>query len=354
MRVSVPAAPPESNGQLAVRACTSAAAWNAYLRRHAGATGYHRFEWGALIGRVFGHDICFLAAESSGGIQGILPLVVLRNRLFGRFVVSLPFLNYGGVVADTPDAERLLLEAAIRLARENGATLELRHTRKIYPELADRRHKVAMTLPLRHDPEAQWNALDRKVRNQVRKAEKSGMQTAEGGLELLDRFYHVFARNMRDLGTPVYTKAFFRDVLGTFPDSTRVFAVYAGHTPVAASLVVWHGGTVEVPWASSLREFNTQAPNMLLYWRMLRFAAERGFRTFDFGRSTPGEGTFHFKRQWGAEPAELVWEYWTADGRAIPNLNPANPRFRRAIALWQHLPLKVTTLVGPHIVRHIP
>jgi FemAB-related protein (PEP-CTERM system-associated) len=201
---------------------------------------------------------------------------------------------------------------------------------------------------------SQWDAIDRKLRNQVRKAEKGGLTVAHGGAELLDSFYEVFAHNMRDLGTPVYSSRFFREVLLAFPTETRIFVVRLEGRPIAASLVHWHGDVMEVPWASSLREFNPLCANVLLYWHMLQFAVDRRARVFDFGRSTPGEGTFQFKKQWGAEPRELVWEYWTAPGRGVPELNPKNPKFEMAIRAWQHLPVRVANLVGPLVVRNIP
>jgi serine/alanine adding enzyme len=202
--------------------------------------------------------------------------------------------------------------------------------------------------------EAQWGALDRKVRNQVRKAEKSDLHAATGGVELLPEFYNVFAHNMRDLGTPVYGAAFFEQVLTAFPGETRLFVVRHNGRPAAASLVHWYRDTIQVPWASSLREFNPLSANVFLYWQMVQFAIARGFRVFDFGRSTPGEGTFLFKKQWGAEPRALVWEYWTAEGQPVPQLSPKNPKFDLAIRAWQRLPLRVATALGPLVVRNIP
>jgi FemAB-related protein (PEP-CTERM system-associated) len=232
----------------------------------------------------------------------------------------------------------------------------------MFPQLEARRHKVGMVLELASSAEGQWLALDRKLRNQVRKAEKSGLTFAHGGVDLLNGFYDVFARNMRDLDTPVYSVRWFREILEAFPNASRIFTVRAGERTVAASFLFWRGtteqgpmrgGTIEVPWASALREFNPQCANVYLYWQMVRFAIERGFSRFDFGRSTPGEGPFHFKKQWGAEPFELVWEYWTANGGPLPDLSPKNPKFERAIAVWQRLPVGLTRLLGPSIVRHI-
>ena len=338
-----------------VRLDDESAASDAYVESHPMGLSYHRREWLNVIRGAFGHDTKYLVAEASGDVAGILPLVFFRSRLFGRFAVSMPFLNYGGVLASTPEAERALLTRAIEETRSAGGShLELRHARQHFPDLAPKRQKVAMELHLHATSDAQWQALDRKLRNQVRKAEKSALTTTTGGVELLDDFYRVFARNMRDLGTPVYGQGFFRAVLTTFAGQSRVFVVRLKDQPVAASIVHWYKDRIEVPWASSLREFNPLCANVQLYWEMLRFSIEHGFATFDFGRSTPGEGTYQFKKQWGAEARELVWEYWMADGKPLPQLNTKNPKFELAIRAWQRLPLSVATALGPHVVRNIP
>ena len=326
-----------------------------YVAAHPGASAYHAPAWLDVIGRAFGHDTRYLVAESAGAISGVLPIVFFKSRLFGRFVVSVPFVNYGGVLADNSEAARALVDRAIEETRiAGGSHLELRHTSRSFSDLTARHHKVGMTLELENTRERQWQGLDRKVRNQVRKAEKSGLEGEDGGLELLDAFYAVFVHNMRDLGTPVYGMQFFKEVLSTFPDRARVFLIRRAGHPVAASIVHWHGSTIEVPWASSIREFNPLCANVLLYWQMLQFAIEHRFQYFDFGRSTPGEGTFLFKSQWGAQPRALVWEYWTSNGATPRDLSPKNPAFGLAIKAWQQLPLPVTRALGPFIVRNIP
>ena len=110
---------------------------------------------------------------------------------------------------------------------------------------------------------------------------------------------------------------------------------------------------VEIPWASSIRDYNALCPNHLLYWHALETAITEGAEVFDFGRSTPGEGTFKFKEQWGAEPVPLHWEYWLASG-ALPDHSPKNPKFQLVIETWKRLPLAVANQLGPAIVRLIP
>jgi serine/alanine adding enzyme len=329
--------------------------WDAYVAAHPCRNAYHYAGWARLIARAFDHDAVLLAATDETRIVGVLPLIVMRSRVFGRFVVSLPFLNEGGLLADNESVESSLIDSAIVVARRAHAEyLELRHVRRHSPRLTDRQHKVAMTLSLHGSAEEQWRGLDRKVRNQIRKGEKSGLTITGGGGEQIDGFYQVFARNMRDLGTPVFGVSLFRETLRTFPQQSRVFCAHHDGAPVAASIVHWRGDSMEVIWASALREANPLCANVLLYWHMLQFAIEQGCSRFEFGRCTAGEGPFHFKRQWGAEPRPLVWEYWHSG--PFPNLDktPRNPKYRAAVALWQRLPLGVTTAVGPRIVRSIP
>jgi FemAB-related protein (PEP-CTERM system-associated) len=343
----------------------AAADWDAFVTAHPEATGYHLWTWRHVFEDTFGHEACYLAAfdtpagaspaASGRNIIGILPLVGMKSLLFGRFGVSLPFLNYGGVVASDESVARALLTEAIRLAQaRRWKHLEIRHLDQRFTDLEPKRHRVGMYLRLADNETKQWDAIDRKVRNQVRKAQKSNFTTAVGGAELVDEFYQVFARNMRDLGTPVYSRRLFADVARLFPDRVKLYVVRDKSTPIAAGLTFGWRSMVEVPWASSLKEYRTQCPNMLLYWEMLRTAVNDGHQTFDFGRSIPDEGTYHFKRQWGAEPRAMCWEYWLPEGRTLPDQSPKNPKFAAAISLWQRLPVALTTRLGPHVVRHIP
>lgn len=330
--------------------------WDAFVAAHPAATAYHAWDWREVFGPVFGHEPIYLAARNDEGrIAGVLPLVSFRSRLFGHFFCSLPFVNYGGVLANDPTAAATLMAEAARLARERKAShVELRHVARQLPEAPVRQHKVTMLLPLQASADAQWSALDNKVRNLVRKAEKSDLSSETGGPELLDAFYAVFSVNMRDLGTPVYPKRFFAAVLRASGPAARLHVVrHVGH-PVAASVTIAHSDRVEVPWASSLRSARQMNPNMLLYWHMLKDVIASGGTVFDFGRSTPGEGTYLFKKQWKAEPVPLHWEYALVSREAPPDQSPGSGRFHQAIELWKKLPVPVANAIGPLIIGNIP
>lgn len=332
--------------------------WDAFVNQSSASSFYHLAGWKDVVEGSFGHRTHYLLCEDGqGAIVGVLPMVHLKSALFGSFLVSMPYFNYGGVCAESDAAVRMLVEEAIRLAKEEGvAHLELRETRALDNDLglAVKSAKVSMWLSLPASAEALWKALGSKLRNQVNRPKKEGMTARVGGAEELDSFYEVFSLNMRDLGTPVYSKAFFRNILEAFPDSTRIATVYRGSEPAAAGFLVGFRDRLEIPWASSLRAFNKYSPNMLLYWSVLEHACERGYGVFDFGRSSPDAGTYRFKEQWGATPVPLHWHYWTKTGGALPELNPNNPKYKAAIEVWRRLPVAMTRLIGPSIVKNLP
>ena len=332
------------------------AAWDAFVDARPEGAVYHRSVYRRLIRDATGHEPQLLRAMRADAVVGVFPLVHLRSALFGNYFVSLPYFNHCGVLASDETARTALLEAAADRARWVDAThVEVRH---LGPQAGiawpGKSTKVEMMLALPDTPGALWQRFKPTLRAQIRRPRKAGLYARLGGEDLLDDFYGVFARNMRDLGTPVYAPGFFRAFLRHQPGDTRVCVVYRSGVPVGGGIVVGYKDTLEIPWASTLREANADSPNMLLYWKLLEFAVESGYRRFDFGRSTPGEGTFAFKQQWGAEPVPLHWYYWLRDGGPLPELNPKNPKFQMAIRAWQHLPVSLTRLIGPHLVKNLP
>jgi len=341
---------------IAIRHDNDDTAWDEFVAGHEGSTNYHQSGWRQVIEKSFGHKTHYLAARNKNGkICGVLPLVHMKSSLFGSFLVSLPFFNYGGLLSDDTAVTNAFIVRSRQLLKDVSADhAEFRHLAMLDSNLETKQHKVTMILEMERDEETQWKVLDAKVRNQVRKAQKNGLQTVIGHHELLDGFYEVFCRNMRDLGTPVYGKSFFRNILDAFPDTTRIISVTLNGKTIASGILTWFRTTMEVPWASSVRDFREWCPNNLLYWEAIRFAIRHGFNRFDFGRSTPGEGTFNFKKQWGAQPVQLYWQYLLNGGAAMPQLNPSNPKYRMAIKMWQRLPMTVANIFGPGIVRNIP
>jgi FemAB-related protein (PEP-CTERM system-associated) len=329
--------------------------WNEYAAGNPAATIYHRAEWRELIRQTFGHECLYLQAKDSDRrVIGILPLVHLESRLFGNFMVSMPFFNYGGALADHPGVEAKLMTAANEYAGEKGIQhIEYRDTllREGLP-VSSRKVCMLLKLPATHDE--LWDSFPSKLRSQIRRPARENPEVLVGGSEYLDDYYSVFSRNMRDLGTPVYARDFFANILETFSKESKLVSLRIEGKPVAAAFLLGHGDRLEIPWASTVRDVNHLSMNMLLYWEVLKFAIERQYRVFDFGRSSPDSGTFHFKQQWGAQPVPLYWHYWLRAGGQPPAINPDNPKYAMAINVWKKIPLFAANLIGPMVVKYLP
>lgn len=310
----------------------------------------------AVLERGLGHVPYCLVATEGEAVLGFLALGYVRSLAFGRFLVSLPYVNSGGVVAEEDGIARRLIDRAVELADQLQVRfLELRHERPVeHPALVGRETgKVLMRLVLPSTDAALWEQLPSKVRNQVRKGRKNGLTVAWGGVDLLPEFYSVFCRNMRDLGTPVYGRHLFLELLRQLPGRSEICVIRSGDRACAAAILLHGRGISEVPSASSLRSDNHTNANMLLYWQLLERSVQLGQAVFDFGRSTEDSNTFRFKKQWGAIPTPTRWQYYLRAGDAA-GMRPDHPRYRRLISAWQRLPVWLTRLIGPPIVRGIP
>jgi FemAB-related protein (PEP-CTERM system-associated) len=328
--------------------------WDRYVASTKEGTFCHLAGWRRIMADVLGHEPLYLAArDGEGQLRGVLPLVRVRGRIFGHYLISMPFLNYGGPLG-TERAKGVLAAEAVAAAKRFGVDLlELRARQPIPGELTTSHRKITVLLELPDEVEALWRkGFSGKLRSQIRRPQKEGME-ARFGVEQVAAFYDVFARNMRDLGTPVLPKAFFDGIARTFPESAVVGAVYWRELPVAVGWGFRWQDEFEMTWASSLREHNRMAPNMLLYWSFMERMIESGVPVFNFGRCTPGGGTHRFKSQWGGVDAPLPWAQWARGGvDATPS--PERPLFKMATAAWARLPLALTNRLGPLIARNLP
>ena len=335
--------------------------WTAFLSQFPAA--HHAFDWSwrTILKETFGHEPHYLMAVGDRGVEAIAPLFSVQSRLFGHSLISVPYLNSGGILGTNNQAIEQLHSEILGL----GEQLQVRYVelrQQLAPALStprfsQRTHKVAMVLPLTRDSDTLFQSFSKKLRSQIRRPEKAGVTVQIYPGDAPDRtgmnaFYRVFAQNMRDLGTPVYPQKLFELSARSFGSRLSFIVASFEGRPVAAGCTIGQGRYLEIPWASSVRDCNHLSPNMLMYWHAIRNAAESGYDVFDFGRSSPDSGTFRFKAQWGAQPATLNWLYDAA--RSVPDVNPNSKKFSMLTSLWRKLPLPVANAVGPFITRHIP
>lgn len=335
--------------------------WNEFVRSQNGWTHFHLHGWRNVMQHAMRHDTPYLVAIDDAAhddqIVGVLPLVRVKSALFGHFLVSVPFLNYGGPLG-SPSAITALAAHAAKMATDEGATvLELRSRHDIgaIPDFSVSHRKITVLLDSSGGSDALWKRLSSKLRSQIRRPQKEGV-TVRIGADQLRPFYDVFAHHMRDLGTPVMPRRFFEEIAHEFGDDALFAVAYHNGKPIACGAgFTWGAGDAsefEITWASSLRAYNRMSPNMLVYWELMKHVADRGVATFNFGRCTPGGNTHKFKTQWGTVDQPLWWYERRAAGAATPS--EGHGAAARGPEIWKRLPLPVANVLGPRIIRFIP
>lgn len=332
--------------------------WDEFVARAEGSSFCHLAGWRDILSDTLGAECRYwVATDRNGEWQGVLPLARVKSWMFGHYLVSVPFLNCGGPLGVPAARERLAQEAVAEARRSQVDLLELR-TRSAATggggghELATSSRKITVLRELPGSTDELSKSFPSKLRSQIRRPVKEGLFTRFGS-DQRESFYEVFARTMRDLGTPVLPRAWFERIAVTLPDLVVFGVVYRGDEPLAGGCgFVWRD-EFEMTWAAALHEHRALAANMLLYWAFMEQMIARGVRQFDFGRCTPGGGTHHFKRQWGGTDVPLPWQQYAPGGvKATPS--PDDPAFSWGPRLWRRLPLPIANRLGPHLVRLLP
>ena len=327
-------------------------AWDSFVKNASG-TYCHLFGWKRVIERTYGLQTRYLVFRSAVACLGVLPLAIMP-RLPGGAVkaVSLPYCNYGGLlVAHGVDAAPIKTAAINYLTSLGIVKVELRDIAPSMVEAAE----VTMILALPESAELLWKQLGDKARNQVRKAQKTGL-TLRWGRDQGDDLYAIYAKNMGRLGTPVHSPKFIKEILSSLGEIADVLTVRHENRAIGAMLVIKHGDTWADPIASCLAEFNKFNPNMLMYWEALRAACDAGVMSFDFGRSHKDSGTYRFKKQWGASEVALNYHSYVG-GRLLPSVSTNFYRGQSAsklASIWQKLPTFVQMRLGPVVRRWLP
>lgn len=326
--------------------------WDAFVEAAPDATFFHRSIWREIIEDVLGHRCHYLYAEENGELVGILPLAEIHSRLFGHALISTPFCVYGGAVASNQAVADHLNESAAARARDLDVDyLELRNRRADVASWPCKDLYVAFRKELSGEHEANFRAIPRKQRAMVRKGINVGLEASTDSD--LDAFYGVYSESLRNLGTPVLPKTYYARVKQSFGDDCEITVIRHHGRPVAAVMSFYFRDEVHPYYGGSIRQGRELAANDFMYWAVMQRAVERGARLFDFGRSKRDTGSYHFKRHWGFEPAPLPYQYHLVRSKSVPDVSPANPKYRLFIRAWKHLPLVLSRAFGPPIARNL-
>jgi serine/alanine adding enzyme len=331
-------------------------AWNDLVARSEGGTAFHRVEWLQVMAQTLGHAAVALEArDSTGALCAALPLVRVTSRLFGSYLVAVPFASYGGPVGDPAGVDALAIHAITEATRRRAALLELRARTPLATTpngFVVSNRKLTVTLSLEGGAAEVFKRFSAKLRSQIRRSEKDGV-VVRVAPQQPSEFHRVYTEHMRDLGTPALPRRFFESLAARFGDDMLFAIASLNGVPIACGAGFRYRDEFEITWASALRAYNRLSPNMAMYWQLMAHLAESGVRTFNFGRCSADSGTHRFKRQWGGDDEVLHWYQWRAAG--APEATPApGGRLSLAQALWTRLPLSVANVLGPRLARLLP
>ena len=330
--------------------------WNNYVEQHADSTPYHRMDWSASVEGAYRQKMCgAIAFDQQHNVVGVFPAILFKSLSQKRHLCALPYCDLGYGLADSPEILQALQTFLINKAKSSGSQqFEVRATTTTPVEESDMEgQKVRMLLPLPETSEALMSSFKSKLRSQIRKAEKNGLSVRiASDTQALEDFYLVYSTNMRDLGSPAHHRRWFEHIIANYGDNAVLSVVYKDDKPAGAGIVLKNGRNACIPWASTVREFNRLAPNMLLYWSLLEHCADNNVATFDFGRSTFNEGTYKFKKQWGALPQLLDWQSIDNNNEVQKNDTPQGEKgkIRQVVeSIWPKLPLGLSVSLGSRI-----
>lgn len=334
--------------------------WDTFVHAHSTPTPYQLFGWPIAIEKTYNFKSISFLAESDNKISGILPTTLFNIPLGSSSLISLPYCDVASTLTTDEYTGEALLNYAITYAENNNISnivirgkIPKNYSSKNAFSLSQTRDKVRMILKLPASPDELWSTFKSKLRSQIRKAEKNNLVFRFANKNTND-FFKVFSHNMRDLGSPVHSPMLFQHTFKQLDKQVQVGLVYNGQQVIGAGIIMHAGNTISIPWASTLRSYNNLNPNMLLYWQFLKYATEQGCTHFDFGRSTPGEGTFRFKSQWGAQATPLTWTTIHIKEKPVKRVTTRTNRKREVVAnLWQHLPLPFANFLGPYLRKYI-
>jgi FemAB-related protein (PEP-CTERM system-associated) len=330
--------------------------WDSYVDGHPHGSIFHANSWQRMIESSFPHLPFHLIYENGiGNIAGILPLFLVRSRLFGRMLISTPQAAYGGILADSEPIAIGLLTKAQEIARsQNADFLELRCFQNAAndSDLLIKDLYVTFRQELFEDPEKNFLAIPRKTRAECRAGINKGLEFRTNEIGVND-FYQVYSRSVRDLGTPVFSRKLFENGMREYGDRCKIFSVHSEGKLASAVWTLFYKDDVIPYYGGSIREYNRLGVNNFMYWMLIKYGCENGFRIFDFGRSKKGTGSFDFKKRWGMAMIDLPYQYRLIRRQSLPDTSPLNPKFALAIRLWSKLPVPVANTLGPFISKNL-
>ena len=328
--------------------------WDRYVEEHKEGSFFHLSGWKTVIESSFNHRSFYLAAWQGDKLSGILPLVRIKSLLFGHSLVSTPFCVYGGALADNDNIRIQLEDEALKLGKELKVDfVELRYRKPVNnPSYETFCHHSTYGCDIADSPEEILAAVKKKQRAVIRHSLKNDLNAVVNAD--YETAYDVYSQSVRNLGTPVFHKRFFKNIASTFADNFDVLTVTGPDgRPVSSVLSFYYKNEVLPYYGGGLFDARALKSNDFMYYQLMCHAREQGCTHFDFGRSKNDSGAAKYKASYGMPAEALYYQRALVEATEQPNLSPNNPKYALFINTWKKLPLWVSRIAGPYLSKYL-
>ncbi|NPV63880.1 MAG: FemAB family PEP-CTERM system-associated protein [Methanotrichaceae archaeon] len=329
--------------------------WDNFVFKNCNTTFYHQMGWKKVVEETYNHKPHYLYCENdSGEMVGVLPLFQIGDVFSGKRLISVPFAPYCGACGENEMVENALVDEAIDLSQELGVrSLEIRGystNSGLYNEFKNLENYSTFEFDLSNGLENIWKNMERSVRKNIKKGDRYHIEsTMERSPSAIAEFYDIYARRMRNLGTPVHDKRFFTNLGRLYPANFWINHAKLNDLIISSIFLLEFKDRLLGGWMSALEEYSSYAPTNFAYWSSIKYGCENGFRSFDFGRSLKNSGGHIFKKRWGSVEVSLSDRYYPMSGDVlIPQ-----EKYGKMTHIWKRLPLRVTKSIGPKIRKYV-
>lgn len=329
--------------------------WDEFVMSNPRSIAWQSYGWSDVLNRHYkGIEFYPLAVFDGSRLCGILPLYHMKGVTGKSELMSVPYAVAGGILADDPAVQKLLIDKAAQLSLRHGScriTLK-QYKIKIEGDLRVDDNYYNRELALTRDIDEVWRGISEQNREKITDARKLGAVLEYPSTD--SRTFHRFLLGHHHRrGVPCAGKPWIDDLLAFQMYSIALLKVRG--RIVAATMVKEFKDTISFPYTSLARNDSEAAlPAYDLYWKLIEHFAARGKAIFHSGRIPTSDATEPHRLGWGGTKYPYFYQYHpNAAGKTEFSTRRGAKRdlFEKG---WKRLPLSVAGLLGPRVVKYFP
>jgi len=339
--------------------------WDSFLQESSNATVYHTLEWRSILREAFGYEAPYKVCRNGRGtVVGLLPIVLVRSWITGNRVVSLPFSQYGGPLANDAEAVDCIFTHLKGYMSQGFEYVRVRAREPLDEQFvaqsgwksSEYYARCVIRLENRSEDDL-LKSMGRDARRGIKKSFKDGVVVDIcSRMSDLDRVRDLMLQTCKKHGMPAYPPRLL-SLIGDLLCSKKLAVVLTARLEekiIALMILFVLNKEAIYAYNFSDSKYLKFYPNNAMIWTAIKWSLDKGLNRFDLGiSSSEDDELLAFKRRWGASE-DMLHEYFvTPSDRVIAPDRRASLKYRSAILAWRLLlPTFVASRIGPLLLRH--